>query len=72
MITLHPSIARVHSGHFRAVIQLRGAKGHMHGGKTSREVFETRDAARTYARFAAHVAARTLARDYPNFVYRVA
>lgn len=73
MITYHASAARLPNGKgFRPMVMLRKDAGRMVGSKSGAQVFTLKDDARNAAREACHVAVATLARDYPQFLARVA
>lgn len=60
MTSFHPSSSRTTSGLFRAMVQVRTHSGHMAGSKVSSDTFETKEAARNWARHAAHNAVANL------------
>lgn len=73
MISFHPAAAKLPNGQgFKPMVMLRKDKGRMVGSKSGAQVFALKDDARNAAREACHVAVAALARDYPQFLARVA
>lgn len=76
MLTMHPTAAKAYDvtglQGYRPMITLRNSRGHMSGSKCSNDFYLDKQAARNAAREAAQAALRTLARDYPGFLARVA
>jgi hypothetical protein len=82
MITYHPAATKAHGAldtngkrihGFKPMVMLRNAHGQMVGSKTSAlTIYANKVDARNAAREACHVALESLARDYPQFIARVA
>ena len=61
MVTLHPSAMRLHDGSYRPAVIVRDPRGHCVGSRVSHvATFSDKEAARTFARNAAHKVAASL------------